>query len=406
MDKLIVRRVFKSIFAVILLLSISYEGAEAQFKMPKFGKGLVFTAQDSSFKLKFNARIQSLFVVEYDATNTDSTVSNTSSNFMIRRARLKFGGYAFSPKVVYKIELGLSGRDISTSKEDGLGGDASRIILDAVIKWEFAKNYTLWVGQTKLPGNRERIISSSNLQMVDRSLVNSKFNIDRDMGIQLRAKWKFGNFVVKPALAFTQGEGRDITAGNFGGFSYTARLDFNPFGEFTKKGDYIGGDLAREDKPKLAFAISGNYNDRAIRQGGQLGAFVKDTLDNYVENSLASCLADLIFKYKGFSVHSEFGYRVALSQFDATTKKFNTGYGFNIQMGYVFVKNYEFAARFSMIRKDGSYSGLKDINEYTVGFSRYIVGHNLKVQTDLGYAHNPTETLGVFRFRLQVEMQF
>lgn len=405
MKRLSVTKGFRSIFVVSFLFLTAYS-ANAQFKMSRFGKGLNLMAKDSTFKLKFNARIQSLFVVEYDAANTDSTINSTSTNFMIRRARLKFGGYAFSPKIVYKIELGLSGRDISPSKEDGLGGNAARIILDAVIKWNFAKSYEIWIGQTKLPGNRERLISSGSLQLVDRSLVNSKFNIDRDMGIQLRGKWVFGNFVIKPAIAVTQGEGRDITAGNFGGLSYTARLDFNPLGEFTKKGDYKGGDLEREDKPKLAIAIAGNFNDRAIRQGGQLGSFVKDTLGNYVENSLLSCMADLMFKYKGFSLQSEFGYRIALNQFDATTKKFNTGYGFNVQMGYLLAKDYELSARFTMIRKDDAYSGLSDVNEYTVGFSKYIVGHNFKVQTDVGYAHDPVTLLGDFRFRFQVEFQF
>ena len=161
---------------------------------------------------------------------------------MVRRARLKFGGYAFSPNIVYKIEFGLSNKDISTDKEDGLGSDASRIILDAVLKWKFGKNknYELWVGQTKLPGNRERVISSGSLQLVDRSLVNSKFNIDRDMGIHLRAKWKVGNIIIAPSVAVSQGEGRDITAGNFGGLSYTGHLEFKPLGDFTKKGDFFG----------------------------------------------------------------------------------------------------------------------------------------------------------------------
>ena len=396
----------RGIFVLSLIL-FSALSVDAQFVMPKFGKGLNFMAKDSSFALKFNARIQSLFVVEYDAGNIDTTVNSISTNFLIRRARLKFGGYAFSPKIVYKIEFGLSNRDISTNKEDGLVSDASRIILDAVVKWKFAKNYELWVGQTKLPGNRERIISSGSLQLVDRSLVNSKFNIDRDMGVQLRAKWSFGNFVMKPAIAVTQGEGRNITAGNFGGLSYTARLEFIPLGEFTKKGDYKGGDIYREDKPKLAFAGAFNYNDKAIRQGGQLGSFVKDSLGSYVENSLVNTMADLIFKYRGFSLHSEFGYRFALDQFDATTKKFNTGWGFNAQMGYLFPKNYELSARVTFIRKDGDQSGLSDVNEYTVGFSKYVVGHNLKVQTDLGYAHDPFGlNSGVFRFRFQVEMQF
>jgi hypothetical protein len=384
--------------------------AHAQFKMPKFGKGLNFVAKDTTFKLKFNARIQNLFTVEYDMGNTDSLVMNRfDANFMVRRARLKFGGYAFSPNIVYKIEFGLSNKDISTDKEDGLGSDASRIILDAVLKWKFGKNknYELWVGQTKLPGNRERVISSGSLQLVDRSLVNSKFNIDRDMGIHLRAKWKLGNIIIAPSVAVSQGEGRDITAGNFGGLSYTGHLEFKPLGDFTKKGDFFGADLYREEQPKLAIGLTANYNDRAIRQGGQLGAFVKDTLGNYVENSLSNYMADLMFKYKGLSIHSEFAYRMAAQQLDFISKNFNTGYGFNVQMGYLFKKNCELAGRFTMVRKDNNYSGLSDTNEYTLAFSKYIVGHNLKVQTDIGYSHDPDEIAeGVIRFRLQFEMQF
>ena len=75
-------------------------------------------------------------------------------------------------------------------------------------------------------------------------------------------------------------------------------------------------------------------------------------------------------------------------------------------MGYLLAKDYELSARFTMIRKEDAYSGLSDINEYTVGFSKYIVGHNLKVQTDVGYAHDPVTLLGDFRFRFQVEFQF
>lgn len=401
----------KQVLCIIALSTWLFSNsAHAQFKMPKFGKGLNFVARDTSFKLKFNARIQNLFTVEYDMGNTDTLVMNRfDANFMIRRARLKFEGYAFSPDIEYKIELGLSNKDISTDKEDGLGSDASRIILDAVLKWKFGKkrNYSLWVGQTKLPGNRERVISSGSLQLVDRSLVNSKFNIDRDMGIQLRAKWTLGTIVIAPALAFSQGEGRDITAGNLGGFSYTGHLEIKPFGDFTKKGDFFGADLYREDQPKLAIGLTANYNDRAIRQGGQLGAFVKDTLGAYVENSLSNYMADLMFKFKGLSVHSEFAYRIAAQQVDFTSKNFNTGYGFNVQMGYLFKKNCELAGRFTMIRKDNDYSGLSDTNEYTFAFSRYFVGHNLKIQTDIGYAHDPTDIAeGVIRFRLQFEMQF
>ena len=40
-------------------------------------------------------------------------LSNPASKlFRCRRARLKFSGFAYSPKLKYKLELGLSNRDI------------------------------------------------------------------------------------------------------------------------------------------------------------------------------------------------------------------------------------------------------------------------------------------------------
>ena len=118
-----------------------------------------------------------------DLPSWEENEANETS-FLVRRARLKFGGYAFSPKLKYKVELGLSNRDISGASI--YTSNAPRYILDAVLKWNFHQNFELWFGQTKLPGNRERVISSGDLQQVDRSLLNSRFNIDRDFGMQLR----------------------------------------------------------------------------------------------------------------------------------------------------------------------------------------------------------------------------
>ena len=125
-------------------------------------------------------------------------------------------------------------------------------------RWgEFAKKWELWVGQTKLPGNRERVISSANLQFVDRSLVNSRFNIDRDAGIQLRGKIPMGEKAyIAPSFAITMGEGRNITSNNQGGYDYTAHLDIVPLGKFAKKGDYVTADLAREQTPKISFGLT------------------------------------------------------------------------------------------------------------------------------------------------------
>ena len=185
-----------------------------------FGNGLQFTSKDSTSRLKIELRFQSLFM----ASKFLQTEDKVSSNFLVRRARLKFGGFAFTPNLQYKVELGLSNRDISPSSDFDEVKKAPKLILDAVVKWKFHKNFTLWMGQTKLPGNRERVISSQKLQFVDRSQLNSKFNLDRDMSLQLHSSFNLQEALFRIIAAVSTGEGRNITQGNIGGFGYTGRV--------------------------------------------------------------------------------------------------------------------------------------------------------------------------------------
>jgi phosphate-selective porin OprO and OprP len=372
----------------------------------KFGKGIGIVAADSSFSMKFSTRIQTLFIAEM--ADDAEGLEDVSTNWLIRRARLKFGGFAYTPKLEYKIELGLTNRDIS-----GVGPEVSntpRVILDAYTKWNFAGNFELWAGQTKLPGNRERVISSQQLQFVDRSLVNSRFNLDRDIGIQLRHSFKAGNQVFREALAISQGEGRNVTIGNQGGLEYTARLEWLPLGSFTKKGDYSGSDLKRESKPKVSIGLTYDYNDRSARTNGNLGSYVPDS----VFNSLSSIQADLMFKYKGFSVMAEYISRTAEDPLVRDTTgtiigNFYTGSGISLQAGYLFNCNWEVAARYTTVTP--TLETGRDIQDmYTLGVSRYIVEHALKVQTDFSYTIETDQLTGTeageYMWRLQFELAF
>ena len=288
---------FRKLFVFYLLLGTWLISFSQDVSNSSFGKGLRLVTADSSLSVKFHFRMQHLYTTSFDQES-----EKFESNALVRRSRLKFSGKAYSDKLSYKVELGLTSRDIGTNKEFGQGRDASRIILDAVLKYRFQKHWTLWVGQTKLPGNRERVVSSANLQFVDRSLVNSRFNIDRDMGIQLRGKLKAGQMVFEPKFSISNGEGRNITEGNHGGLCYTARLDWLPFGQFEgKKQDYILSDINRQSKPKLAIGITANENQNTVRQQGQLGSFVIDSMGNFVESTLSHIEADAHFKFKGFS---------------------------------------------------------------------------------------------------------
>ena len=401
------------VLTVLLLATftlVAQSSAKKQFPDVelKFGKGLQVLAADSSMALKIGFRFQSLFNSERSLEDG----SDWETNFLIRRARLKFDGWAFNPNFVYKVELALSNRDLSSSSDFDVTSGAPKIILDAVAKWKFHKHFTLWVGQTKLPGNRERVVSSQKLQFVDRSIVNSTFTIDREMGVQLRGKFKSGNMVIKPMASLSFGEGRNITTSNIGGSRYVGRVEFLPFGEFTSKGDYFEGDLKRENSHKLAIGASYSYNNGMSRQK-TTGRFLVDDEGNFLENNLETFFIDMIYKYQGFSLMGEYADNRVVgldsdsreSLIDANGRSYFTGQGINTQISYLFQNNIELATRYSRIMPDTEVS-FRGVNEYTFGLSKYVVGHSLKVQADVSLIDETGVSNNTLRYRLQTEFAF
>ncbi|PIE50315.1 MAG: porin [Flavobacteriales bacterium] len=368
---------------------------------PKFGKGLLnLEGKNKSWSMKVGTRMQFLSIADW-AIDGNGDYQRGETSMLIRRARLKFDGHALTPKLKYKIELGLSNKDIGGANQ--YTNNAPRYILDAVLKWNFYKNFTLWAGQTKLPGNRERVISSGNLQFVDRSMLNKNFNIDRDLGFQLRHHFNLTeNFVVREAFALSQGEGRNITAGNIGGHQYTARVELLPFGNFKSKGDYSASDLKREEKPKLSLGATYNFNDNAVKNKGSQGSYMENpnVEGGFDRADVETIFVDGMFKYQGFSAMGEYAKRNIT---DNSSAKVKTGNSTNLQAGYLFKNNWEVAGRYTNVKFD------KDdfnTNYYTLGVSKYIVGHKLKVQSDIGYKDVTGSKKGELQYRLQFDIHF
>ncbi|MER2999111.1 porin [Pontibacter populi] len=390
---------FRSIlFLLSTFIVTAISSANAQtINNSKFGKGLQFVAADSSFSLKFSTRFQVLY------QGSENTVTNNwDDRFLIRRARLKFEGFAYSPKLEYKIELGLSNSDIGNDTPDQTN-NADNIILDAVAKWEMLPGLSLYVGQTKLPGNRERVVSSQKMQFVDRSLLNSRFNIDRDAGLQLHHEHTVGNVVLREIGSVSMGEGRDITINNTGGYDYTGRFEILPFGTFAGDGDYVGSDLAREQTPKLALAATYDYNDDATRAQGQLGDFLSQQRD------LRTVFVDAMFKYKGFSAMGEYANKkapdgpvVLTDDTGDVEETFVTGEALNLQAGYLFPTNWEVAGRYTSYDPT-KVTGLTPEKQYTLGINKFIVGHSLKVQGDVTLQKRDGRDDN-YQFRLQMEL--
>ena len=374
---------------------------------PKFGKGLFnLIGQDSTWSMKVGLRFQTLATSKWDVNNG---VSNPESSMLIRRSRLKFDGFAFSPKLKYKVELGLSNRDQSGASK--YTSNAPRYILDAVLKWNFSGNFVLWFGQTKLPGNRERVISSANLQQVDRSLLNSRFTIDRDMGVQLRHHFNLTDtFLVKEIFSIAQGEGRNITTGNLGGHQYTTRVELFPFGDFKSKGDYKGSDLKFEPSPKLSLGVAYDFNNNASKTRSNQGSYMTNDTGFYSTN-ISTLFVDAMYKHQGFSLMAEYANRTADDAFaknsdgSLTGDEVQVGNGLNIQTGYLVSKTVELSGRYTNISLDKEITGKGSENQYTLGLSKYIAGHSLKVQTDLSYTDIGFKTNQLL-YRVQIDIHF
>jgi hypothetical protein len=201
-----------------------------------------------------------------------------------------------------------------------------------------------------------------------------------------------------------------VTTGNLGGFQYTGRIEFLPFGNFKSKGDYFGSDLSREVKPKLSVGVSYDYNNDAVRTRSNRGLYMI-TDDGFHETNISTLFIDAMYKYKGFSFMGEYAWRDAKDPFaknsdgTLTGAIVQVGHAINTQAGYLFKSNWEVAARYSNLEYDKNITGRDMINEYTLGVSKYLVGHSLKVQSDFTYI-DVINGNGGLSYRLQFDIHF
>jgi phosphate-selective porin OprO and OprP len=355
------------------------------------GKGIQFTSADSSFTMAIGGRIQSLFEARRDIKN-----ETNGADFLLRRCRLNIQGNAFDPKFSYRIQLGFAHGDISSANSSVQN---NLVLRDAMLFYDANKWLRFGFGQTKLPGNRQRQVSSANLQLVERSISNNNFTLDRDKGIWLYNNFNFKKAVLKSTIAISSGEGRIISDKN-GKLCYSARVEFLPFGEFSQKGDYIEADIEREKKPKLSIGAVYSYNEGSTRTMGQLG----DYLYNSETANIQYYGADLSFKYKGFSIVSEFFNRnsnkgIITNNKDTTQRNYIiSGNTFMIQSGYFITKKNEIAARYAQITPEISVASIMKIQkEYVIGLSHYFNKHSLKLQSDVTYLENGNNKSFIYR---------
>jgi len=364
-----------------------------------FDDGKVFEYKPLNFKSTFRFRLQSRAAYESeDARHLDPEIVN----FNVRRMRLRYEGNVLDPRLLFRFQFSFTRGDMDFDRTE-----YPNILRDAVVGWRFSDRTVLWYGQTKLPGNRQRVVSSASLEFVDRSLVNATFNIDRDMGAQLHHR--FGDS--SPGwirLAISNGEGR-ATDNTDAGLAYTARVEWLPLGQFKEGGDYFEGDLVYEPESKFSIGATASYNERTRRDGGQIGRLFET---EGLHRNLETYFVDLLFKKKGWSVSAEYAQRGVNGAYftdGARQVTIYEGRGVNLQLSHVTKNNWQPAVRYTELwATDATLQGDNNRRQTTFGLSKYFNRHLVKLQTDLTFDEeiNPAKDTYApgWIYRLQAEI--
>lgn len=358
--------------------------------LAKYDKGFVFeSADDKGFKFKM--KFTTLAQIQLFVNDTDKKLTQT--NFQVRRLELKWDGYAFAPWFYYTFMIDPA---------------SSTLLKDAYLTAAYQKEIGPRVGQWKVPFNREELTSTAALQIIERSIVNSQFSLERTRGAALMGGiGANSNFSYSAGVFNSQGNNSSKGVSNLdSNLLYVGRIQlglagdddykFNSNGTFaTAKAYDMVPNFAKNPTFVVGFgaaAIPGLNCDRNIPNGGvcprisQLGFQTTD---------FTQITGDMNFKMKYFNVEAEYDGRWLNPDTGQSTAY---DQGFRVQAGvFLMPKTVELAARYAWIGYDtGSSVVPPDTSEPDVQWEltpelNYYISHDHRWKVMVSYTFQRNE---------------
>lgn len=373
--------------------------ADAASARWKPGTGLTIDSQDGMFSLATRVRVQVLG----EAVNESGSPAEVG--ILLRRARLQFKGHSFGEHNKFKAEFAFSPRDLRIKSIDGNNVVRETPLLTWYMEFDQNPNATVRVGQYKVPFSRQRVISSGNQQMVDRSVANGEFNLDRDIGFDIRSKDLFGLGHFRYYAGIYNGEGRSAFELGASDLMYLARVEYLPFGIFR---DYSESDFERLSRPGVSIGAGYMYAPNALgtkvnRNGTPVDGGTTD---------VHSANLDLTIKYRGFAASGEVHMREGTrnpsngaTEADADFDHARNGLGWFAQAGYLLPEQLiEVSGRVGQILPSDT-SALSKRSEAGIALSYYPGGHPFKFQGDIFQLWDESD-FGDGETRARIQMQY
>ncbi len=320
---------------------------------------------DGRFLLQFEGLEQIRFIWNYH-----DEVDRYRYGFENARTELTFRGHVFSENIEYMV------------RGDYVRSGGQMTLEDAWTRYRFDDKWAVRFGQYKLPFSREFLISNSEQQLVERSLVNLFFSPKYGQGLELEYGDSQNRFSVSfednNGIAFSQDGGPNtVWSAQDTEWAFAARYErlvagtWEQFSGFTSRpGDEFGLLIG------LGFAGE---------QGESTGT---PTLDRD-ESRLLEFTADISADWGGANAFGSFYY----AYYDNPAAIFNF-FGFTVQGGIYVAPKWELFARGELLFFDSSFEGLgSNLMVATVGVNYYIDGQDLKWTADFGYGFNEVESI-------------
>lgn len=348
-------------------------------------EGFTFKLNNGDYQFRIGGFIQPNIMLSQE------TDGDLERRFNVARSFFMIGGKAVKQKLSFLVQTDFS---------------ASNPLMDAWVAYHPFAWLTISGGQKQnFVNTREMLYREDRLQFTDRSLNNRAFNrTGREFGLFVETQ--FGKKIgIAPKISMTSGDGRnsfgtDSRDVDYGGLKFGGRLDVFPLGFFSEGNDLYTADLMHEESVKILIGSAASRNFGASQAVGEgHGDFFLYNTDGQIQlPNYSKIVADLLMKYKGFSVLLEYtnatasGLDLLFTDESATTILAPTqisqymilGNGLTGQLGYVTKSGFSFDLRYDQANPEfmqNSNTLLGEFKSYTFGFSKYFNANNLKMQT-------------------------
>ena len=343
------------------------------------GGKFILRAPDDSFSLQPNAQFQFRFTA--NSRDDDAVGDDLQDGFEVRRAKFSFAGNVINKDTTYNLQW-------ETSESSG---DVT--LEEAWVRFKLQDDLHLRLGQVKDDVFHEETVSSKRQLAVDRSLLNEILGGGETDYVQgARLEWDATDALRLNAMihdgynsdntSFVEDGGSGFTGVEPTEWGFSGRVEYFARGADAKK-QYDDFSAIKNKSDLLVFGLGADYSIAGDSHALFHGADVQwETTD-------------------GLAVYGGVvGLEREIDANDPASPGSTYDWGFIVQAGYMLNEDWEIFGRWDITFLDDELLAPTDedtINEFTVGFNRYLNGHNAKFTVDASYLPDgsPTNEAGI-----------